>query len=155
MSPHLSVTLPAPIFDRLLAAAAELRLPPEWVAAAFVAALGEDSPPMRRLARPRVDSRPLRISRPALRSSQVRSDVGAAPFPRFDGESHMARLRNPRFAPEFLEKKLSPTLLVPITAAAYARFDDPEPLPDPNPSLPPLPVPRPQSLPILPEVTSR
>ena len=65
----------------------------------------------------------------------------------------MARFRNPRFAPEFLEKKLSPTLLVPTVTAQYARFDDPEPLPVPGPGLPPLPPPEPQYDPILPGLT--
>ncbi len=65
----------------------------------------------------------------------------------------MARYRNPRFAPEFLEKKLSPTLLVPVSAA-YSTYDDPEPLPEPSPGLPPLPRPEPQTLPILPGVST-
>ncbi|MDB5352821.1 MAG: hypothetical protein JWN86_4068 [Planctomycetota bacterium] len=68
------------------------------------------------------------------------------------GESpHMARFRNPRFAPEFLEKKLSPSGLIPTPPPAdVARFDDPEPLPEPEPGLPPLPPPLPTPIPILP-----
>lgn len=62
----------------------------------------------------------------------------------------MARFRNPRFAPEFLERKLSPTLLVPTTAAAFVRFDDPEPLPPDEPNLPLPPSTPPFPYPVLP-----
>ena len=67
---------------------------------------------------------------------------------------HMARSRNPRFAPEFLEKKLSPTLIVPVTIVAVARFDDPEPLPPDSPDTPPLPPHYPTPFPILPGATA-
>jgi hypothetical protein len=40
-NPHLCVTLPAPILDRLIAEATALGLPPEYLVAAFVAALSE------------------------------------------------------------------------------------------------------------------
>ena len=62
----------------------------------------------------------------------------------------MARLRNPRFAPEFLERKLSPSGLIPTSYVEVCRIDDPEPLPDPVPGCPPpLPLP-PLPIPILP-----
>jgi hypothetical protein len=49
----------------------------------------------------------------------------------------MARFRNPRFAPEFLEKRLSPSDLTP-TSAIVITLGDPEPLP---PDVPGDPVP--------------
>ena len=53
----------------------------------------------------------------------------------------MARLRNPRYAPEFLEKRLHPSAVIAVVAEV-ARFDDPEPLPPPVPGSPaPLPPP--------------
>ena len=58
----------------------------------------------------------------------------------------MARFRNARFAPEFLEKKLSPSGLIPTVSVIVASFDDPEPLPEPVPGDPPLPIP----IPVLP-----
>ena len=61
----------------------------------------------------------------------------------------MARLRNPRYAPEFLEKRLSPSgaialALVPSQVAPYATSNvgDPPPPPqsgDPKPLDPPPP----------------
>jgi len=62
----------------------------------------------------------------------------------------MAKLRNPRFAPEFLERRLNPSVMIP-TPAEIARMDDPEPLPphDAPGSPPPLPPPT-QPSPILP-----
>ena len=69
----------------------------------------------------------------------------------------MRRHRNPRYAPEYLEKKLSPTgLVAPLTAIVIpflASFDDPEPLPEPGPGDPPLPPQLPIPLPILPRRT--
>lgn len=63
----------------------------------------------------------------------------------------MAKLRNPRFAPEFLERRLHPTVMIPITTALVVRMDDPEPLPDPDAPGSPPPLPPPQfPLPILP-----
>lgn len=62
----------------------------------------------------------------------------------------MAKLRNPRFAPEFLERRLSPTGLIPV-AAQVSILDDPEPLPDPDAPGEPLPLPPPKfPIPILP-----
>ena len=60
------------------------------------------------------------------------------------------RYRNPRFAPEFLERKLSPSGLV-TTAAIVVRLDDPEPLPPPNlPGSPPPIPPTDPTVPVLP-----
>jgi len=61
----------------------------------------------------------------------------------------MARHRNPRFAPEFLEKKLSPSGILPPTTAIVGgyHYDDPEPLPAPVPG---SPLPPPPSLPMSP-----
>lgn len=62
----------------------------------------------------------------------------------------MARIRNPRFAPEFLERRLNPSELIPTTFAEVARMDDPEPLPPDQPGCPaPLPPPT-EPTPILP-----
>ena len=63
----------------------------------------------------------------------------------------MARIRNPRFAPEFLEKKLSPTLVITAPPALVARFDDPEPLPPVEPETPTPPRPTPFPTPGLPD----
>jgi hypothetical protein len=52
----------------------------------------------------------------------------------------MAKLRNPRFAPEALERRLHPTVMIPISAEVYC-MDDPEPLPDPNGPGEPPPTP--------------
>ena len=61
----------------------------------------------------------------------------------------MARFRNPRYAPEFLEKRLHPSALIAVVAEV-ARFDDPEPLPPDGPGCPrPIP-PAPCPIPILP-----
>ena len=59
----------------------------------------------------------------------------------------MARLRNPRYAPEFLEKRLHPSTMIPVAAQVYT-MDDPESLPPPHepgspPPLPPPTVPNP------------
>jgi hypothetical protein len=49
------------------------------------------------------------------------------------------RIRNPKYAPEMLERKLSPSSLVPTPAAApayVASTDTPPPPPPPPPVLP-------------------
>ncbi len=57
----------------------------------------------------------------------------------------MARFRNPRFAPEFLDKRLSPSGISGAQfLAQVATLDDPEPLPPPGPGdTPPPPPPTP------------
>jgi hypothetical protein len=50
------------------------------------------------------------------------------------------RYRNPRFAPEFLERKLSPSS-VTMSAAIVVRLDDPEPLPPHDEPGSPRPIP--------------
>ena len=52
----------------------------------------------------------------------------------------MARFRNPRYAPEFLEKRLHPSAVIAVVAEV-ARFDDPEPLPPPHGPGEPPPTP--------------
>jgi hypothetical protein len=65
----------------------------------------------------------------------------------------MLRHRNARFAPEWLERKLSPGSVLPSVAAQVSLRDDPEPLPSPNQPSAPLPVPPPPPpVPILPYV---
>ncbi len=62
----------------------------------------------------------------------------------------MAKLRNPRFAPEFLERRLQPSVSF-TTAALVAGMDDPEPLDLPTGPAAPLPVPPPPPpVPVLP-----
>ena len=54
----------------------------------------------------------------------------------------MARLRNPRFAPEFLERRLNPSVSIASVAACVVCMDDPDPQPAPGPGSPqPLPPP--------------
>ncbi len=54
----------------------------------------------------------------------------------------MARFRNPRFAPEFLDKRLSPSgMYAHHFLAQVAAMDDPEPLPPPGPGSPTPPPP--------------
>jgi hypothetical protein len=50
-------------------------------------------------------------------------------------ETPMRKIRNPRYAPEFLERKLSPTsfMMAPATAQV-ATMSDPTPTPAPTPS---------------------
>lgn len=80
----------------------------------------------------------------------------------------MAKLRNPRFAIEFLERKLNLSVMIPAAQVArmdalertptstptpteVARVDDPEPLPDPDAPGEPPPLPPPKfPIPILP-----
>lgn len=52
----------------------------------------------------------------------------------------MPRVRNPRFAPEWLERKLSPSNVVaaPSAIVTTMTFDDPEPLPPEVPGDPPI-----------------
>ena len=46
----------------------------------------------------------------------------------------MARTRNPRYATEFLERRLHPTVMIPLAAeVACISMDDPEPLPPDEP----------------------
>ncbi len=55
----------------------------------------------------------------------------------------MRKVRNPRYAPEFLEKKLSPSTLVSglVTVACVSALDGNRPLPPPPPPPPPpLPI---------------
>jgi hypothetical protein len=52
----------------------------------------------------------------------------------------MGRFRNPRYAPEFLERKLSPSAMiatVPVTSQVYTLAGDPPP--PPPEGLPPVP----------------
>ena len=63
------------------------------------------------------------------------------------GSRDSRKIRNPRFAPELLERKLSPSGLVgnlaPVAVVSYLS-NDPLPLPPPPPPPPvPLPVPAP------------
>ena len=58
----------------------------------------------------------------------------------------MARLRNPRYAPEFLEKRLSPSgaiarAQVPTEVAPYSTTGPLDPPPPPKPGDPDLPDP--------------
>jgi hypothetical protein len=48
----------------------------------------------------------------------------------------MRRIRNPRYAPEFLERKLSPSNVVPasVAPAAYSTVLDPAPVVDEDPT---------------------
>jgi hypothetical protein len=53
----------------------------------------------------------------------------------------MRKIRNPRYAPEFLERKLSPSAMiatVPVTSQVYTLAGDPPPPPPPD-GLPPVP----------------
>ena len=57
----------------------------------------------------------------------------------------MARFRNPRYAPEFLERRLSPSAVVPRTADVRhtkgSDGDPPEPTPQPSDGTPPTTTP--------------
>lgn len=70
----------------------------------------------------------------------------------------MPRFRNPRYAPEFLERRLSPSdlgAIQPPALIAPSPAPEPEPQPEPSspptdPSLPPLGDPLPPAGPALP-----
>jgi hypothetical protein len=63
----------------------------------------------------------------------------------------MRRFRNPRYAPEFLERRLTPSSYTGLLAPAlYATDSPPEPTYPPDPSLPPIIIPTPPTGPALP-----
>jgi hypothetical protein len=63
----------------------------------------------------------------------------------------MARIRNPRYAPEFLERKLSPSSYGVIRPPVMVAPTPPPPTFPPDPSLPPIVIPTPPVGPALPE----
>ena len=57
----------------------------------------------------------------------------------------------PARSPEFLERRLHPTMMIPLAAdIASVSMDDPEPLPPDVPGCPPPIPPAPLPIPILP-----